>query len=207
MQEIQDRIFLLGIGLVAVRGVDRQAAGVSEDLAVIPRVADGSVLSGFTIVLGPLAGNDEHRKIAGAVALDINVLRVVHGHAVHYEVIRVDLRLGKRNLHLPDVVLTALHIDGAAVGVGHPGAAELDDGGIVGLQAEGDAVVLDFGRDDGALAASEVEVGQFLGVERSGYREARCNKGKDSFHYDVVLVSFRKDTDSARICQTEWPIR
>ena len=148
-------------------------------------MAYGAVLGRFTIVLGTLAGDDEHREVAGAVALDIHVLRVIDRDAVHDEVIGVDFRLGEGNLHFPDIVLAALHVDGAAPGVGHPGSAQLDDGGVVGLQAEGHAVVLDFRGDDGLLASAEVEVRQFLGVHRAGDGQGQDNGCEDVFH-DVM---------------------
>ncbi len=185
VQQVQDRILLLGIGLVAVRGIDGQAAVHAQEFAVIPGMTHSAVLGRFTIVLGTLAGDDEHREVAGAVALDIHVLRVIDSDAVHDEVIGVDFRLGEGNLHFPDIVLAALHVDGAAPGVGHPGSAQLDDGGVVGLQAEGHAVVLDFRGDDGLLTSAEVEVRQFLGVHRAGDGQGQGNGCEDVFH-DVM---------------------
>ena len=118
MQEVKDRILLLGVVLVAVRGVDRQAAVHAEDGAVVPGMAHGAVLVGLTVVLGALAGDDEHREVTGAVTLDIDVLGIVDRDTVHDEVVGVDFRLRERDLHFPDVAGTAEHVDGAAPGVG-----------------------------------------------------------------------------------------
>ena len=103
MEEVKDRILLLGALLVAVRGVDGQATVDAEDLAVIPRVAHGAAVVRLRVVLRPLAGDDEHVEEAGAVALDQDVLRVVHAHAVHDEIVGVDLRGRERDLDGPDV--------------------------------------------------------------------------------------------------------
>ena len=194
MQEVEDRILLFGVVLVTIRGIDGQATVHAEDVAVIPGMAHGAVLGSLAVVLGALAGDDEHREEAGTVTLDVHVLRIIHRNAVHDEVVGVDFRLRKRELHGPDVVLAALHVHGAAVRVGHPGAAELHDGGIVGLQAEGDAVILDLRGDHGTLAASEVEVGQFLRVHRAGDGQAEGEGGKDSFHVFVFyeLIDIEK---------------
>ena len=148
-------------------------------------MAHGAVEPGLAVVLGTLAGDDEHREVARAVTLHIHVLRIVDGHAVHHEVVGVDLRGREGDLDGPDVVLAAGHVDGAAVGIGHPGTAELDDGGIVGLQAEGHAVALDLRGDDGGLAA-EIEIGQFLRHGSKGKGSRSCDQ-EDSLHNMMLL--------------------
>ena len=180
VQEVQDGVLLLGIGLIAVRGVDGQAAAVAQQLAVVPGMAHRAVLRGFAIVLGALARDDQHRQVTGTVALHIDVLRVIDGHAVHHEIVGVDLRSRKGDLDGPDVVLAADHVDGAAVRVGHPGSAELDDGGVVGLEPEGHAVALDLRRDDGSLA-TEREIVELLRHGGQGQRSSCCDH-KQSFH-------------------------
>ena len=164
MQEVEDGVLLLGIVLVAVRGIDGQAAVDAEHLAVIPGVADGSALVGLHIILSTLTGDEEHVEETGAVTLDEDVLRIVDGNAIHNEIVGVDLRGRERELDGPDVVGATDHIDGAAVRVGHPRAAELDDGGIIGAEAEGHAVALDFRGDDGRAATAEIEVSEFLSL-------------------------------------------
>ena len=181
MQEIEDGIFLLGIGLVAVRGVDGQTAVEAEDLAVIPGMAHGSALVGFHIVLAALSGDYDHAEETGAVPLHEDVLGVVDGDSVHDEVVGVDLRTGAGDLDFPDVVGAADHVDGTA----GPGGAEPDIGRVVGAEAEGHAVVLDLRGND--AAASSLEVRQFLGVQCTCKHADRCDDGKDSFHLSLCF--------------------
>ena len=180
VEQIEHRIFLLGVVLVAVRSIDSQTAVDAEDLAVIPRVADGTALVGFDIVLGTLARNDEHVEETGTVALDLDVLRVIDGDAVHDKIIGVNLRGRERNLDFPDIVGATAHVDGAAVRDGHPVSAELEDGGVVGLEPAGHAVALDLRRDDGSLA-TEGEIVEFLRHGGQGQRSSCCDH-KQSFH-------------------------
>ena len=144
-------------------------------------MADGAALIGLDVVLAALARNDHHAEEAGTVALDKDVLRVIHGHAVHHEVVSVDLRTRAGDLDGPDVVRAAGHVDGVAIGIRHPGAGKFHDRRVVGAETEGDAVTLDVGGYDGSHAAAEVEIGQFLGVERSDEAE-RGDESKDLFH-------------------------
>ena len=156
MEEVKHGIFLLGIGFVAVRGIDGKTTAVAEDLAVVPRMAHGSVLGCLHVVLGAFSGDEKHWKITGSVTLYHDILGVVHGHSVHYEIVCVDLRPRERDLDGPDIVLTAGHVDGTSIWIGHPGAAEFHYGCIICLKTECDAVALYFGRDDGSGTTGEI---------------------------------------------------
>ena len=162
MKEIEDGILLVLVGLVAVRSIHSEPAVHTQDLAGVPGVAHGAVLCGLAVVFRALAGNQEHRKVTGTITLYKDVLGVVHRHTVNYKIVGVDLRRRKGNLDFPYVVLTAEHVDGATPGVGHPATAELHDGSVVCLEAEGYAVVLDFRGNDGFAVAPESEVCEFL---------------------------------------------
>ncbi len=183
MQEVKHRIFLLGVVLVAVRSIDGQTTVHTQNLTVIPGVAHGAVLElGLTVVFRTLAGNQEHGEETGAVTLNEDVLRVVHVDTIYYKVIGVDFRRGQRNLHGPDIVFSTFHVDGARPGVLHPRATEFDNGGVICLEAEGHAVVLDLRGNDGFHATAKREVGQFLCLQATGNGQADGKRGKDTFH-------------------------
>ncbi len=119
------------------------------------------------IVGAALARNHEHVQIAGAVTLNHVVVGVIDADTIHNEVVGVDLGLGKGKLNLPDAVGALLHI-----GLYAPAAAELDDGGIVGIQTEGDAVSGELRR----LDLGPYEVAQFL---CTGNRHAQQHAGEN----------------------------
>ncbi|NLZ20224.1 MAG: hypothetical protein GXY24_08215 [Bacteroidales bacterium] len=54
--------------------------------------------------------------------------------------------------------------------------------GVVGIQAEGDLPVLDFGGDQLLALALTGEVGQFLGVRRAEGDDRGGDEGEDAFH-------------------------
>ena len=182
VQEVKNGVLLLGIVLVTVGSVNGETTVHTENVTVIPRVAHGAVLLGFAVILRAFSGDDEHGEETGAVTLNQDVLRVVNSNAVYYEVVGVDFRLRERNLHRPDIVFAAEHVDGAAPGVGHPGTTELHNGGVVCLQTEGYAVVLNFGGNDGFHATAKREVGQFLCLQAAGHCQADCESRKNAFH-------------------------
>ena len=188
VEEVEDGILGLGVLLVAVRGVHGHTAGDAQERAVIPAVGHGTVVLGLIIVLGALAGDEQHVQVAGAVALDLVVQRVVDGDAVHDEVVGVDFRFRGVDGDFPDTAFTLGHVDGARPWVLHPVAGELDAGGIVGAEAEGDLAVFHLGRDDAGTAAAHGEVGEFLPEEGGHREESGSEKGEDSFHGSVLLL-------------------
>ena len=128
----------------------------------------------LVVVLAAFAGYEEHGEITGAVTLHQYILRVVDSYSVDDEIVGVYFRRGEGDLYRPYIVFSALHVD-PDTGILHPGAAEFDYRGKVGLEPEDYAVLDDYRRDDGLGSASEV--GQFLGAERSGKEKAGDEKG------------------------------
>ena len=114
-----------------------------------------------------LAGDHQHVQVTGTVTLHHVVLRVIYGDTVHYEIVSVYLRRREIDGDGPYSVLL-LHGDSSL----QPVAGELDDGGVVGGEAEGHLTVSYLGRDD-LLAASEIEIAEFLGGKRPGHEQGR----------------------------------
>ena len=112
---------------------------------------------GLEVRSGALAGYHQHVQVSSTVALDHVVLGIIDRDAVHYEVVGVDLGLGKVDGDGPYSVLL-LHGDGAL----DPVAGKGHYRGVLGCEAECHLAVGDFRRDD-LLASAEIEVGELLG--------------------------------------------
>ena len=117
---------------------------------------------GFIVVFTALTRNEKHVKVACTVSLDLIVKRVIDRNPVHNEVVGVDFRFRSIDGDFPNTSFSLGHVDGTGPWISHPVAGELDAGGVVGIQAEGNFAFLYLRRNYAGSIAAPGEICELL---------------------------------------------